>query len=102
MLISRRRAKSVIFIVFEIIKIAIAVIVGFILLGGVKRIGAVAEKIVPFMAVIYIILTLSIVVINIDSIPSVFSSIFRNAFGISAIGGGISGAVVKNAITMGF
>ncbi len=82
--------------------IIVAVIVGFILLGGVKRIGAVAEKIVPFMAIIYIILTLSVVVINIDSIPSVFSSIFRNAFGLSAIGGGISGAVVKNAITMGF
>lgn len=82
--------------------IVIAVIVGFILLGGVKRIGAVAEKIVPFMAIIYIILTLSVVVINIESIPSVFSSIFRNAFGLSAIGGGISGAVVKNAITMGF
>ncbi|MBR3588268.1 MAG: sodium:alanine symporter family protein [Clostridia bacterium] len=82
--------------------IVIAVIVGFILLGGVKRIGAVAEKIVPFMAIIYIILTLSVVVINIESIPSVFSSIFRNAFGLSAIGGGVSGAVVKNAITMGF
>ena len=82
--------------------VAIAVIVGFILLGGVKRIGAVAEKIVPFMAIIYIILTLIIVVINIKSIPSVFSSVFRNAFGITAIGGGISGAIVKNAITMGF
>ncbi len=82
--------------------IAIAVIVGFILLGGVKRIGAVAEKIVPFMAIVYIILTLSIVVLNIKSIPSVFSSIFTNAFGLSAIGGGISGAIVKNAITMGF
>lgn len=84
------------------IGIAIAVIVGFILLGGVKRIGAVAEKIVPFMAIIYIVLTLSVVIINVESIPSVFASIFKNAFGITAVGGGISGAIVKNAITMGF
>ena len=82
--------------------IALAVLIGFILIGGVKRIGAVAEKIVPFMAIIYIILTLSVVVINIDKVPQVFLSIFKNAFGFSAIGGGISGAIVKNAVTLGF
>lgn len=82
--------------------IILAVIIGFILLGGVKRIGSVAEKIVPFMALIYIVLTLSVVVVNIDKIPEVFSSVFKGAFGISAVGGGISGAIVKNAVTMGF
>ncbi len=82
--------------------IAMALIIGFILLGGVKRIGSVAEKIVPFMAIIYILLTLSVVVINIDKIPAVFSSVFKGAFGISAVGGGIGGVLVKNAVTMGF
>ncbi len=82
--------------------IVLAVIIGFILLGGVKRIGAVAEKIVPFMAIVYIVLTLTVVVINIEKIPQVFSSVFKSAFGISAVGGGISGALVKNAVTMGF
>lgn len=85
-----------------VVGIALAVLIGFILIGGVKRIGAVAEKIVPFMAMIYIILTLSVVVINIDKVPQVFVSIFKNAFGFSAIGGGISGAIVKNAVTLGF
>lgn len=82
--------------------IALAMLVGYILLGGVKRIGAVAEKIVPFMAVLYIVLTLCIVVINYKALPSVFSEIFRGAFGLDAVAGGISGALIKNAITLGF
>lgn len=82
--------------------IALAVLVGFILIGGVKRIGAVAEKIVPFMAVLYIILTLSVVVINFRAIPSVFAEIFKGAFGFDAVAGGISGTLIKNAMTLGF
>ncbi len=82
--------------------IVIAAIVGIILVGGVKRIGAVAEKIVPFMAILYIIFTLLIVAINIKAVPEVFSSIFKSAFGINAVAGGISGALIKEAITMGF
>ncbi len=82
--------------------IVLSVVVGFILIGGVKRIGQVAEKIVPFMAVLYIFLTLSVVVVNIESLPNVFSQIFKGAFGISAVVGGISGTLIKNAITLGF
>ena len=82
--------------------IVLAVIVGFILVGGVKRIGAVAEKIVPFMALLYILLTLSVVIVNIKAIPEVFSSIFKGAFGIDAVAGGISGALIKEAVTLGF
>ena len=82
--------------------IALAVIVGFILIGGVKRIGAVAEKIVPFMAVLYIILTLTVVIVNYKSIPTVFSEILKGAFGFDAVAGGISGALIKSAITLGF
>ncbi|MBE6784194.1 MAG: alanine:cation symporter family protein [Ruminococcaceae bacterium] len=82
--------------------IVLAVIVGFILIGGVKRIGSVAEKIVPFMAMIYILFTLCVVILNIKAIPEVLSSIFKGAFGFDAVAGGISGALIKNAMTLGF
>lgn len=82
--------------------IILAVIVLFILIGGVKRIGSVAEKLVPFMALVYIVLTLSVLVVNIEKIPMVFSQIFKGAFGFSSAMGGISGYLIKEAVTMGF
>lgn len=75
------------------IGIVIAVIVGLVLLGGVKRIGKVTEKLVPFMAVLYIILALGVVIINIEKVPAVFSSIICGAFNPSAVTGGIIGGV---------
>ncbi len=82
--------------------IVLAAIIGVILLGGVKRIGAVAEKTVPFMALAYIAITLTVVLVNYRSIPSVFSSIVKGAMGFDAVAGGISGTLIKNALTMGF
>ena len=82
--------------------IVLSVVVGSILIGGVKRIGQVAEKIVPFMAVVYIFLTSCVVLVNIEFLPNVFSQIFKGAFGFDAVAGGISGALIKNAITLGF
>lgn len=81
--------------------IALAALVGIVILGGVKRIASVTEKIVPFMAVVYIALTLIICIANSSEIPAAFTSIFRGAFGISAVAGGISGAVMKEALTIG-
>lgn len=75
-----------------IIGIVIAILVALVLLGGVKRIGGVAEKLVPFMAVLYIVLSLGVVFLNIDSIPSVFKAIFVGAFNPSAFTGGIVGS----------
>ena len=60
-----------------IIGIVMAVLVALILLGGVKRIGQVTEKLVPFMALLYIVLAVGVIVINIRTIPTVFASIFR-------------------------
>lgn len=85
-----------------VVGIVLTIVVGFILLGGVKRIGQVAEKIVPFMAVLYIILTLTVVISNAQAIPRVFSEIFKGAFGVSAVAGGISGTLIKEAMTLGF
>ena len=75
-----------------IIGIIIALLVALVLLGGVKRIGSVAEKLVPFMAVLYIVLGLGVVILNIDSLPTVFESIFVGAFNPSAFTGGIVGS----------
>lgn len=72
--------------------IVIAILVGIVLLGGIKRIGRVTEKLVPFMAVLYIILGMGVVLINIESIPTVFESIFAGAFKPSAFTGGIIGS----------
>lgn len=75
-----------------IMGIIIAVVVGMVLLGGVKRIGKVTEKLVPFMAVLYIILALGVVLLNIDSVPGVFASIITGAFNPRAVTGGVVGS----------
>lgn len=75
-----------------IIGIIIAIVVALVLLGGIKRIGTVAELLVPFMAILYIILGVGVIIINIDSVPGVFASIIQGAFNPSAVTGGIVGS----------
>ena len=72
--------------------IVIAVLVGIILLGGIKRIGKVSERLVPFMALLYILLSLGVVLLNPDRVRGVFADIFRGAFNPSAVTGGIVGS----------
>lgn len=75
-----------------VLGVVIAIIVGLVLLGGVKRIGKVTEKLVPFMALLYIVLSLGVVLLNIEHVPSVFTSIINGAFNPSAVTGGIVGS----------
>lgn len=75
-----------------VLGVVIAIIVGLVLLGGVKRIGKVTEKLVPFMALLYIVLSLGVVLLNIEHVPSVFASIINGAFNPSAVTGGIVGS----------
>ena len=75
-----------------IIGIVICAVVALILIGGVKRIGSVSEKLVPFMALLYIVLSVGLIVMRIDQIPAVFSAIFRGAFNPKAVTGGIVGS----------
>lgn len=75
-----------------IMGIIIASLVALVLLGGIKRIGQVAEKLVPFMAVFYIILALGVVFLNFSRIPYVFSSIFKGAFTPASVTGGAVGS----------
>ena len=75
-----------------IIGIVCAIIVAIVLLGGVQRIGSVTEKLVPFMAVIFIVLALGVVIINANTVPAVFKSIFAGAFNPQAFTGGVVGS----------
>ena len=75
-----------------IIGIALAALIALILLGGIKRIGQVTEKLVPFMALMYIVLALGVVVLNIGAIPHVFASIFKGAFSPASVTGGAVGS----------
>ena len=76
----------------QAIGIVIAIIVALILLGGIKRIGQVSEKLVPAMALLYIILGLGLIAMRIDQVPAVFASIFRGAFDPAAVTGGVVGS----------
>ncbi|HEO0187142.1 TPA: sodium:alanine symporter family protein [Streptococcus agalactiae] len=79
----------------------LAVIVLFIIFGGIKSISKVSEKIVPFMAISYILATLIIIAVNYNKIPHTFQLIFSGAFSGTAAIGGFSGAIVKEAIQKG-
>ena len=72
--------------------IFLAILVGLVLLGGIKRIGHVAEKLVPFMALFYIILSLGVVLLNINHVPAVFASIIKGAFTPASVTGGAVGS----------
>ena len=86
-----------------IVGIILAIIIALIIIGGIKRIGKVTEKLVPFMAAIYIIGTLIIVFANIKNIGPTFGMIFSGAFGgWESIGGGVVGFTIMNAMKRGF
>mgnify|MGYP001003225487 CR=1 FL=1 len=87
-----------------IIGIIITILIAMILLGGIKRIGQVTEKLVPFMALLYILLGLGVVLLNIQNVPEVFVSIFRGAFQPDAVTGGIVGSMflsMKKGVSRG-
>lgn len=75
-----------------IIGLILAALVALVLLGGIKRIGSVTERLVPFMALFYIIFALGTVFINIKEVPAVFSSIIYGAFNPAAVTGGVVGS----------
>jgi len=81
--------------------IVIALVVAFIIIGGAQRIAATAEKIVPLMAVLYIVGGLIVLAVNIVNIPAAFGAIFKYAFTPQALIGGGIGAALKEAISQG-
>ena len=75
-----------------IIGIVIAAVVALIMIGGIKRIGSVSEKLVPLMALLYIILSIGVIVMNVEKVPAVFASIFQGAFTPAGVTGGVVGS----------
>lgn len=87
-----------------IIGVVLAALIALILLGGIKRIGQVTEKLVPFMAVMYVMLAIGVVVINFRNLPAVFGSIFEGAFHPASVTGGVVGSLfmsMKKGVSRG-
>ena len=83
------------------IGIVLAVLVALVVIGGVRRIARVAERIVPIMAVIYVIGAVIILIANISAIPSAFASIFKGAFAPASVGGGVVGYTIAQTLRWG-
>jgi len=85
-----------------IIGVALVVLAGLIVLGGLKRIAAFAEKVVPFMVVLFIVGSLIIVGVNYSQIGAAFAAIFKTAFTPIAAVGGAAGYAIKQVMVQGF
>jgi AGCS family alanine or glycine:cation symporter len=82
--------------------LVITFLVGIVIIGGIKRIGAVAEQVVPVMIFLYLIVGTIVIFSNIAVLPKVFGLIFKHAFTPYAMGGGAIGYTVRTAMQMGF
>lgn len=74
--------------------VVVALITALVVIGGLKRIASVTTIIVPFMAIMYVIVCVSILIYNIDAVPGAVASVFRGAFGLEAVAGGALGAMM--------
>ena len=81
--------------------ILLMILAGLVVLGGIKRIASVTEKLVPFMAIFYIIGAVILCAVNGDQIIPALASIFKGAFAMKAVGGGVVGSGVKNGSYLG-
>lgn len=94
-------ANSEIKIMHIILGVVLMILGGLIILGGLQRIASFAEKVVPFMAIAYLLGCLVIFFANITNLGAIFGSIFKFAFGIKAVAGGAAGVAIKTIITQG-
>ncbi len=85
-----------------VVGVILFITVGIAVLGGIKRIAAIAEKLVPFMVILYFIGTAIIILSHVTLIPAIFAAIFKCAFSIKAVAGGGVGAGIMMAMKMGF
>ncbi|MBQ9064725.1 MAG: alanine:cation symporter family protein [Blautia sp.] len=81
--------------------IVLMILAALVIVGGIKRIASVTELLVPFMAIAYIVGALAIFIVNIGHVGAVFGAIFKGAFGLKAVGGGIVGSGIKLAVQWG-
>ena len=75
--------------------IALAALTGIVIFGGIRSVANVAQYVVPFMAAVYLLVALYVVIINIGEVPDMLGLIVRDAFGLDAAGGGIAGAMLN-------
>ena len=83
------------------IGMGVALLIGIVIIGGVKRIANVAQIVAPFMAIIYILLSLVILIIHASDVPMVFGDMIRSAFGIHEVFGGILGSTIAWGVKRG-
>ncbi len=81
--------------------LVVMIVAALVILGGIKRIAAVAEKVVPLMAIMYIIGALIVIGSNITAVPGAFAAIFSSAFKLSSVGGGVAGFTIMVALRQG-
>src|SRR5690606_32096882 len=74
--------------------LVVAVISGLVIFGGIRQVARVAELVVPFMAVAYLLMALYVVFVNMDQVPAVLGLIFKSAFGLTEAVGGVTGGIV--------
>jgi len=85
----------------RIVAIVLSILVAGVIFGGIKRIGSVASRLVPFMAVLYISAALIVIAANISSVPAAFGLIFKGAFGAQEAGTGITIGLMMLAMQKG-
>ena len=82
--------------------VVLVLAVGLVIIGGLKRIASITEKLVPFMVALYFIGAIVIICIHIGKVPAIFASIFKCAFSVKAVAGGGIGAGIAQAMKWGF
>ncbi|MDR7869351.1 MAG: alanine/glycine:cation symporter family protein [Tissierellaceae bacterium] len=85
----------------EIISAIVTILIGIVIFGGVTRIARVAETSVPFMTIVYLLISISVLLVNFKDIPNIFILIFKSAFNFKAAGGGLIGATIYNGLKRG-
>lgn len=81
--------------------ILLAFLFGVMVLGGAKRLARITEVLVPFMGILYVLVSLLIIVLNFKNVPGMFASIFRNAFDFKSVFGGFSGSCIMYGVKRG-
>lgn len=86
---------------YYIIGVVIAILVGAVIIGGIKKIGQVSEKLVPAMIFFYIFFALWVIIANFSQIPAAFALIFKSAFGLQPLVGASVGLAIQNGVSRG-
>ena len=88
-------------IIAWVISIICAIVVAIVLLGGIQRLADVCALLVPVMAVIYIVASLIVIIVNIGAVPAAFAAIVKGAFAPASVAGGLAGVGIKTAFIKG-